>query len=116
MNFLKIISLSLFLFITLSFFFASKICYGMSINNKPGIFNTKNFGKLSMIAMLSIMGLIVKYLNHKDKEVIINIRDNFGLPYNALEFQKGFDIWKLEIYEDRIFIFRNEIFYKSIEL
>lgn len=112
---LKIISLYLILFIMVSI---SSIgaCYDISLQKESRVFNTKNVGKLSMIAMLSTIGLIVKYLNHKDKETTINIREKFGSPYSILEWQKGFDIMRLEIYKDRIFIFRNEILYKSIEL
>ena len=69
-----------------------------------------------MIAILSIVGSIVKYLNYRDKEVTMNIREKYGTPCGVLEWQKGFDTMKLEIYKDRIFIFRNEILYKSIEL
>ncbi len=108
MKSLKIVSLFLSLLLMLSSFSA--------LGNEPRIFNTKNAGKLSMIAVLCFVGLTVKYLNHKDKETTANIRDRFGLPSNVLELQKGFDTWRLEIYKDRVFVFRNEVLYKSIEI
>lgn len=107
-NFLRIISLFLSLIFMSSSF--------QALGNESRIFNTKNAGKLTMLAVLSLVGLVVKYLNHKDNETTANIRDRFGLPPNVLELRKGFDVWKLEIYEDRIFIFRNGVLYKSIEL
>ena len=108
MKFLRFISLSLSLLIMLRSFPA--------LGNESRIFNTKNVGKLTMIAVLSLVGLIVKYLNYKDNETTAYIRDRFGSPSNVLELRKGFDIWKLEIYENKIFIFRNGVLYKSIEL
>ncbi len=113
-NFLKITSSYLFFLMILSF--PAGVCNASSMNNGIKILNTKNSGKLSMIAMLSVMGLIVRYLNNKDKETAINIKNKFGTPCHVLELQKGFDIWRLEIHTNWIFIFRNEILYKSIEL
>lgn len=107
-KYLRVISLSLSLIIISSSFPA--------LGNESRIFKTKNAGKLAMVAMLSLVGLVVKYLNHKDNKTTACIRDKFELPTNVLELRKGFDVWKLEIYEDRIFIFRNGVLYKSVEL
>lgn len=112
---LKIISFYLLLLIMFSIPTIGT-CYDIPLKDESKIFNTKDLGKLSMIAILSIVGSIVKYLNYRDKEVTMNIREKYGTPCGVLEWQKGFDTMKLEIYKDRIFIFRNEILYKSIEL
>jgi hypothetical protein len=77
--------------------------------------NTKLLGKLTMVAILSVNAFIVKKLVDRDINKTISIHKNLGLPDRVVEYQEGFDHWRIEWYGDYIYTFRNGVFsYKRV--
>jgi len=72
--------------------------------------DTKMIGKITMVAILSINAFIVKKLVNKDIRVTTKIRKNLGIPDKVIEFQEGFDYWRMEWHGNYVYAFRNGVF------
>jgi len=75
--------------------------------------DTKTVGKLTMIAILSATAFVVKKLVDRDRKELKELHERFGLPDRSVEFQEGFDHWRVEWYGDHVYIFRNGVLHKQ---
>lgn len=69
--------------------------------------DTKTLGKLTMVGILSATAFVVKMLVNRDQGAIDKLRESLGTPDRIIEFQKGFDHWRLEWYGENVYYFRN---------
>jgi hypothetical protein len=74
------------------------------------VLNTKNVGKLTMVAVLSVTAFFVKKLVDRDINKTVMIRKELSTPDRYVEFQQGFDSWRVEWHGENIYVFRNGIF------
>jgi len=74
------------------------------------ILGTKNVGKITMIASLSIVSFIVKKLVDQDVKETIKLKNELGKPDSYFEFQEGFDNWRIEWHGEFAYVFRNGVF------
>ena len=77
------------------------------------LLGTKTLGKLTMIAILSVTAFAIKVLIDRDQREVDRLHEDLGSPDRIIEFQEGFDHWRVEWYENGIYIFRNGILYKK---
>jgi len=73
--------------------------------------DTKTCGKLGMVAILGTAAIIVKVLINREHKAVINLHESLGPPDRFLEFQQGFDHWRIEWYGDSFYVFRNGFIY-----
>jgi hypothetical protein len=85
----------------------------LSAEAEDRFLRTKTVGKLTMVAILSAVAFVVKMLVDKDRKEVANLHERLGLPDRSIEFQEGFDRWRVEWYGDRVYIFRNGILYRQ---
>jgi hypothetical protein len=71
--------------------------------------DTKTCGKLSLIILLTSIAVLTKLLVNKDKKKTEELHSRIGLPDKILEFQKGFDNWRIEWYDEKGYLFRNGV-------
>jgi len=71
--------------------------------------SSKNIGKLAMITILSATAVVVKMMVSKDQKATDNLHRRYGKPDKVIQFESGFDVWQIEIYGDKTFVFRNGI-------
>ncbi|MGB9598161.1 MAG: hypothetical protein ACPL7B_17875 [Candidatus Poribacteria bacterium] len=71
----------------------------------------KTLGKFAMVVILSLSAFINKKLVDKDVRKTARIRQELATPDKAMEFQDGFDKWRIEWYGNTIYVFKNGIFY-----
>lgn len=76
----------------------------------------KTLGKLAMIAVLSATAYINKKLIDRDIHKTDMIRQSLSKPDKIIEFQEGFDKWRVEWYGDSVYVFKNGIFYYKRDL
>lgn len=74
---------------------------------------SKFVGKLTMVVILSAAAFVVKMLVDRDRKEADKIHEKLGPPDRIVEFQEGFDHWRIEWYRDKIYIFRNGALFKS---
>jgi hypothetical protein len=77
--------------------------------------DTKTVGKLTMIAILSVTAFVVKMLVRRDMKAAAELHERPGAPDRSMEFREGFDQWRVEWYEDRIYVFRNGVLQRQYQ-
>jgi len=87
------------------------LVFPMSAGAEGQFLRTKTVGKLTMIATLSAVAFVVKMLVDRDRKEVARLHERLGLPDRSVEFQEGFDRWRVEWYENRVYIFRNGVLY-----
>lgn len=66
-----------------------------------------------MVAILSGVAILTRYLVKRDTRASEKLRAKLGEPDRAIEFERGFDQWRVQWHGDRRYLFRNSILYKT---
>ena len=77
--------------------------------------SVKTRGKLTLAAILSGIAIVTKYLVGRDEQTVEALHAMLGKPDRIIEFERGFDLWRIEWYGDQKYIFRNQVFQKIVE-
>lgn len=75
--------------------------------------SVKTRGKLTLVAILSGVAIFTKYLVGRDRQTVEKLHARLGEPDRVLEYERGFDRWRIEWYGDRKYRFRNHVLQKS---
>ena len=78
-------------------------------------FSVKTRGKLTLAAILSGIAILTKYLVDRDKQTVEALHAKLGKPDRTVEYERGFDIWRIEWYGNQKYIFRNHVLQKMVE-
>ena len=73
------------------------------------LIDTKIQGKLSLVILLTGLAVLTKMLVNNDKKEVEELHSMLGTPDRVIEFQKGFDTWRIEWYGKKGYLFRNEV-------
>ena len=73
------------------------------------LIDTKMQGKLSLVILLTGLAVLTKMLVNNDKKEVEELHSVLGPPDRVIEFQKGFDTWRIEWYGEKGYLFRNEV-------
>jgi hypothetical protein len=71
--------------------------------------SAKTQGKLALAAILSGVAILTKHLVKRDIRTVEELHARLGKPDRVLEFEHGFDRWRIEHYNDRRYFFRNGV-------
>ena len=74
--------------------------------------SAKTAGKLALVAVLSGVAFLTRYLVNNDIRTIEELHARLGEPDRVVEFERGFDRWRVEQYGTRKYFFRNNILQK----
>jgi len=91
------------------------LVFPLSARAEDRFLRTKTLGKLTMIAILSAVAFVVKMLIDRDRKEVVRLHERLGLPDKIIEFQEGFDCWRVECYGNHVYIFRNGVLYRSLK-
>jgi hypothetical protein len=61
----------------------------------------------------SAIAFVVKMLVDRDREEVARLHERLGLPDRSVEFQEGFDHWRVEWYGSHVYIFRNGVLHRE---
>lgn len=75
--------------------------------------SVKTQGKLALVAILGGVAMLTKYLVKRDQQTVEALRVKLGTPERVIEFERGFDQWRLEWYGNRRYLFRNDVLQKE---
>jgi len=78
--------------------------------------NKKTLGKLAMVVILSATAFVNKKLVDRDANKTAKIRQNLSKPDKVIEFQDGFDKWRIEWHGEVIYVFKNGVFHYKRDL
>ena len=71
--------------------------------------SVKTQGKLALAAILGGVAILTKYLVKRDKQTVEALHTKLGTPERVIEFERGFDRWRIEWYGNQRYLFRNNI-------
>ena len=71
--------------------------------------SVKTRGKLALVAALSGVAVVTKLLVKKDQRAVEVLHETMGKPDRVIEFEHGFDHWRIEWYGEKKYIFRNNV-------
>jgi hypothetical protein len=97
----------------ISMFVIICLVFPLSAGAESRFLGTKTAGKLTMIAILSAIAFVVKMLVDRDREEVARLHERLGLPDRSVEFQEGFDHWRVEWYGSHVYIFRNGVLHRE---
>ena len=64
-------------------------------------------GKIALGVILSGIAYTTHTFIKRDRQAAEKLRHQLGTPERVIEFERGFDFWRIEYYEERDYIFRN---------
>lgn len=77
--------------------------------------SVKTRGKLTLAAILFGIAVLTKHLVDRDKQTVEALHAKLGEPDRIVEYERGFDVWRIEWYGNQKYIFRNHVFQKMVE-
>ena len=92
-----------------STFLVIVLIFSLSVEAQAGFLSTKTAGKLTMVAILTVAAFVVKIMVRKDRNETVKIHERLGKPDRIVEFQEGFDHWRMEWYGDLVYVFCNGV-------
>ena len=75
----------------------------------------KTQGKLALAVILGGVAILTKYLVARDQQAAETAHAELGSPERIIEFERGFDRWRIEWYGNRRYVFRNNILQKETD-
>ena len=69
--------------------------------------STKLKGKIALGVILSGVAYTTHTLIKRDRQTAAELRHHLGAPERVVQFERGFDSWRIEHYGNRHYIFRN---------
>ena len=84
----------------------------LSVVPKTHSVTPKTQGKLGLVAILSGVAILTRYLVKRDIRASEKLRAELGAPDRTIEFERGFDQWRLQWHAERQYLFRNNLLFK----
>lgn len=75
----------------------------------------KTQGRLALVAILGGIAILTKYLIERDGRTVEAFHTRLGPPMRVIEFERGFDRWRIEWYGNRRYVFRNNVLQKETD-
>ena len=70
-------------------------------------------GKIALAGILSGLTYVTHVLVTRDRRAVEKLRLQLGPPERVVQFERGFDLWRIDHYGERCYMFRNNRFIKS---
>ena len=83
------------------------LCFVYGLPPTAEAISKKLRGKIALGVILSGVAYTTHALIKRDRQVAEKLRHQLGVPERVVEFERGFDFWRIEHYADRHYIFRN---------
>jgi hypothetical protein len=101
--------ISVFAFCALYFIFSTFF----TLNAEALKVDSKFIGKAGMVLILTAVGTATKLLIHRDHKKLEAIHNQLSKPDRIVQIQRGFDVWTIEYYDGKRYVFKNGIFQKA---
>ena len=70
-------------------------------------------GKIALAGILSGLAYATHVLVKRDRRAVEELRLHLGPPERVVQFERGFDLWRVDHYREQCYMFRNNRFIKS---
>ena len=70
-------------------------------------------GKIALAGILSGLAYVTHAVVTRDRRAVEKLRLQLGPPERVVQFERGFDLWRIDYYGERCYMFQNNRFVKS---
>lgn len=67
-------------------------------------------GKIALAGILSGLAYVTHALVTRDRRIVEKLRHQLGPPERVIQFERGFDLWRMDYYGEQCYMFRNNRF------
>ena len=71
-------------------------------------------GKIALAGILSGLAYATHTLIKRDRRAVEKLRLHLGPPERVVQFERGFDLWRIDYYREQCYLFRDNRFIKSV--
>ena len=93
--------------------FALIVCLIGGVTPSTEAISVKLRGKIALAGILSGLAYTTHALVTRDRRAVEKLRLQLGPPERVVQFERGFDLWRIDHYGERCYMFRNNQFIKS---
>ena len=93
--------------------FTLVLCLIWGLTPAADSISVKLRGKIALAGILSGLAYATHTLVKRDRRAVEELRLHLGPPERIVQFERGFDLWRIDYYEERCYMFRNNRFIKS---
>ena len=83
------------------------LCFICGFTPAAESISAKLRGKITLGVILSGVAYTTHAFINRDRQVAEELRHRLGAPERVVHFERGFDLWRIEHYAERHYIFRN---------
>ena len=76
--------------------------------------STKLRGKIALGGILTGLASVTYVLVTRDTRATAALQRDLGPPDHAIQFERGFDRWRITSYGEKCYLFRNNLFVKTV--
>lgn len=87
--------------------FALVLCLMWGLTPAAESISVKLRGKIALAGILSGLAYATHTLIKHDRRAVEKLRLHLGPPERVVEFERGFDLWRIDYYGKQCYIFRN---------
>lgn len=93
--------------------FALVLCLMWGLTPAAESISVKLRGKIALAGVLSGLAYATHTLIKRDRRAVERLQLHLGPPERVVQFERGFDLWRVNYYPEQCYIFRNNRFIKS---
>ena len=71
-------------------------------------------GKIALVGILSGLAYVTHTLVKRDRQAVEKLQLHLGPPDRIVQFERGFDLWRINYYGEQCYTLRNNRFVKTV--
>ena len=94
--------------------FALVLCLISGLTPAAESISVKLRGKIALAGVLSGLAYTTYALIKRDRRAVEKLQLHLGPPEHVVQFERGFDVWRIDYYREQCYLFRDNRFIKSV--
>ena len=90
------------------------VCLFLGLTPAAESVSVKLRGKIALVGILSGFAYATHALVKRDRRVVEKLQLRLGPPDRVIQFERGFDLWRINYYGEQCYLFRNNRFVKIV--
>ena len=90
------------------------VCLVFGLTPTAESISVKLRGKIALVGILSGLAYVTHTLVKRDKRAVEKLQLHLGPPDRVIQFERGFDSWRINYYGEQCYLFRNNLFIETV--
>ena len=86
------------------------VCLVLGLTPAAESVSVKLRGKIALVGILSGLAYVTHTFVKRDRRAVEKLQLHLGPPDRVIQFERGFDLWRIHYYEEQCYMFRNNRF------